>query len=63
MPASFVEGMYLLWAQVHSNLPQGPNNLVNKWLGFSGLQSYEMALAFVGDLDERITRHILNTYI
>jgi hypothetical protein len=40
---------------------QHPENLIDEWLGLSSLLHDEMATALLGNLDERVTSHVLNT--
>ena len=38
-----------------------PQNLIDKWLGFASLLHDEVAAALLGNFDERITSHVLDT--
>ena len=58
---SLVEGVNLLWRQVDSNAVQHPQDLVHKRLSLPCLLHDEVATALLGDLDERVARHVLDT--
>ena len=61
VPTSLVESMNLLRTQIDRNLAEGAYDLFDEGLALPRLQSYKMTLALVGDLDECITGHVLDT--
>lgn len=61
MTASLVKGMHLLRCQIASDLLEVANDFVDERLILSWLQCNEMTSAFVGNLDESIASHVLNT--
>jgi hypothetical protein len=55
--------MDLLGRQIAGNLPQIANNLVDERFLFAWLKHNEMSPTLIGDFDERVASHVLNTYI
>jgi len=58
-----VEGVDLLRRQVACDLAHVTYNLVNKRLRLAGLAKDKVSLALVGNLDESITSHVLDTLV
>ena len=59
----FVESMNLLRGKVHGNLPHVSDNFFNKRFAFTRLECHEVPSTLVGDLDEGIASHVLDTFV
>lgn len=59
----FVESVNLLGRKIHGDLSHVANNLFDEWLILTRLECHEMPSALVGDLDESIAGHILDTLV
>lgn len=53
---------YLLWREILSNSVKVPQDFVNEGIRFSRLLHHKVPSALLGNLDKRITSHILHTY-
>jgi hypothetical protein len=51
--------MYLVWLQVLDGVGQVVQQLPHKRLLLLQLQHHKLALALIGDLEEGVTRHVL----
>ena len=60
--ASFVERVNLLRGQIVGDLAHRPNDFVNERLMLSWLQGYKVTPALVGNFDECIACHVLDTF-
>jgi len=61
--ACFVEGMDLLGCEIVGDLTHGSDNLIDKGLALAGLQCYKVPSAFIRNLDESVTSHILDAFV
>ena len=59
----FVERVHLMWFQMTDDAVDVRQNFIDECLRFAQLDSDEMTTAFLSDLDECITGHVLNTFV
>ena len=57
----FVERMNLLRGQVTGDTLHATDDLIDERFGLSRLKRYEMSFTLLGNLDERVTCHVLHT--
>jgi hypothetical protein len=62
VPNCFIEGVNLLRGKVDGDRRKLSENFVDERLAFLSLQHDEVTSAFLSDLDERVARHVLDTY-
>src|SRR5690242_513303 len=61
--ASFVESVHLLGRKIRGDLSQVSYDLVDEWLVLARLEGNKVSPALVGNLDERVASHVLNTLV
>lgn len=59
---SFIERVHLMIGEIRSNLANHGQDFLNVWHHFILLLQDEMLFAFLCNLDECITSHVLDTY-
>ena len=55
--------MHLLRLKIHGNTVQVPEDFVDERFRLASLLHHEMAPTFLGNLDERIASHVLDTFM
>ena len=61
--AGLIESVNLLRSQVASDLAEVPDDLLNEWLRLARLERNKVAPARLGNLDESIAGHVLDTLV
>ena len=54
--------MDLLWRKVNSNLGHSPDDFLDKGFALPWLNRNKVSLALIGNLDESVASHVLDTY-
>ena len=60
---SLVEGVNLLGSEIDGDPVQRSQNFVDEWLVLSGLLHDEVPTTLLGDFDEGVTSHVLDTLV